>query len=430
MPVKNLLIISFVPLIFASAPAQQFQARLVTSGYVWERQDSVNQSSTHFYGYQTIQASVAGENLALYTYWQGFNDFAGPLKNNPEYRVFNLYLKARNLFDILDVSAGRQAIFAGVGNGSIDGGSATLKLFDSQIRLTGYYGALPPPGQKAELIGDQKNNFMGGEQLVVVPDDNIQISVSHMRRNIKPESYTAYRRDSLFNPYLAEIKPSATQEEYISGDVNLEYEDLLSLFGRYDYDANLEKSSRYQFFTRLKLMEDFGLTAEYLQRDPRLSFNSIFSVFTFSTLKEYDLGAELMLDDHWQAFARYGSVAYGEGDNSNRITVGANGPNVSASISRNTGNGNDLSAAALNLGCPISGNELTTTLMLSYAQYKLSETAPRDGAFSMAFGVVYRPIPLLALDTQVQWIQNKIYKNDTRLFIRASYYLSQRLDIF
>jgi hypothetical protein len=30
----------------------------------------------------------------------------------------------------------------------------------------------------------------------------------------------------------------------------------------------------------------------------------------------------------------------------------------------------------------------------------------------------------------VQWIQNKVYNNDVRLFFRGSYYLSERLNIF
>jgi hypothetical protein len=60
----------------------------------------------------------------------------------------------------------------------------------------------------------------------------------------------------------------------------------------------------------------------------------------------------------------------------------------------------------------------------------LSSDAPAANALSAAVGAVYRPIPVLSLDAQVQWIQNKVYGNDMRLFLRGSYYLSQRLNIF
>ena len=50
-------------------------------------------------------------------------------------------------------------------------------------------------------------------------------------------------------------------------------------------------------------------------------------------------------------------------------------------------------------------------------------------ALSGAVGAVYRPVPVLSLDAQVQWIQNKIYNNDVRLFLRGSYYFGEHLKI-
>jgi hypothetical protein len=60
----------------------------------------------------------------------------------------------------------------------------------------------------------------------------------------------------------------------------------------------------------------------------------------------------------------------------------------------------------------------------------LDSNAPISDALSGAIGAVYRPIPALSLDAQVQWIQNKIYNNDVRLFLRGSYYLGEHLNIF
>jgi len=68
--------------------------------------------------------------------------------------------------------------------------------------------------------------------------------------------------------------------------------------------------------------------------------------------------------------------------------------------------------------------------MVSYAQYKLNESSSLDNALSAGVGVTYRPMPVLSLDTQFQYVQNKIYANDLRLFLRLSYYLTQRFDIF
>jgi hypothetical protein len=385
-----------------------------------------------------MQLSLSGEQLSFHTYLQGFNDFAGPLSNNPMLRLYNLYFKWANIGDMIDVSLGRQAIFAGVGNGTVDGGLASLKFLDSRVKLTGYYGALPADRYEARLIDNTDKNYMAGGQLSASPLDFAQFSVSYMQKKIKPETYFGIRRDSLFNPYTVEIKPTATAEEYVSGDVSLEYKDLVSGYLRYDYDLLLSKNSRIQFFTRVKpfqsldvkVLQPLSLTGEYLQREPRLLFNSIFSVFAFNTLKEYDVGAEYAIGSEWQVFAKYGDVAYNDGD-SHQMTLGVNGNHVSFSVTRDDGKGGELSAASLSVGGPFLENKLTPTVMISYAHYKLSEYSNSlEDALSLSFGAVYRPIRVLSVDAQAQLIYNKIYNNDLRLFIRVSYLLSQQLGIF
>ena len=434
-------LIAFIVLAVCSVPgahAQRLQVRFVTSAYAWERQDTIGKSSQHLYGYETMQLSLSGERLSLHTYLQGFNDFAGPLSNNPTLRLYNLYLKWANIGNMIDVSLGRQAIFAGVGNGTIDGGLASIKLLDSRIKLAGYYGALPAERYEAKLIDNTDKNFMAGGQLSASPLDFAQFSVSYMQKNIKPETYFGIRRDSLFNPFTIEIKPTATAEEYVSGDLSLEYKDHISGYLRYDYDLLLSKNSRFQFFTRvkpfqtldIKFLQPLSLTGEYLQREPRLLFNSIFSVFAFNTLKEYEIGVEYAIGTEWQMFAKYGAVSYNDGD-SHQMTLGVNGNHVSFSVTQDDGNGGELSAASLSLGYPFFENKLTPTLMLGYAHYKLSEYSKNlDDALSLSMGAVYRPARVLSVDAQAQWIQNRIYNNDMRLFIRVSYLLSQQLGIF
>jgi hypothetical protein len=410
------------------ASAQFFQLRLVSSAYAWQWHDTVGQSSNHLFGYQTAQLSLAGEHLSFHTYMQGFNDFAGPVKNEGTWRFYNFYLKYANLFDMVDLSLGRQAIFAGVGNGTIDGGIASVRLMDSRLKLLGYYGALPALGQQFEMIGDQKDNNMFGAHVIGMPAEFARVSLSYMRKNIKPDSYWAIRRDSLFNPMQIEINPTATAEEYVSGDVNVDYS-LVSAYARSDYDMNQEKISRVQLFTRVKIMEPLALTGEYLHREPRLSYNSIFWVFAYNTISEYEVGAEYTIYSDWQVFGKYGAVSYGD-DNSNRITLGGNMKYASASFSWNTGYGGELAALSANAGYPLFSNKLTPTIMVGYASYKLSESAPQSDAMSLGVGAVYRPFPVLSLDMQVQWLRNNVYNNDIRLFFRGSYSLSERLNIF
>ena len=428
---RLLLLLILLALVTSTLSAQLFQARVVTSAYAWQRQDTVGRSSDHLFGHTSLSLSLTGGDLSFHAYGNGFTDLSGPVAEESKYRLYNLYLKWSNIFDVANVSVGRQTVFAGVGNGTIDGGLASLKFLDSRLKVVGYYGALPPPGSKAEMIGDKNNNRMAGAQVVAEPLEAARISVSYMNRTIQAEPYSAYRRDSLFNPYLVEIKPMASSERYLSGDVNVDYEDLVSGYARYDYDFDTEKMARAQFFARVKVMESLGLTGEYLQREPRVSYNSIFSVFTFNTLKEYEVGAEYALMTSWQLFGKYGSVDYGDGESSDRVTLGVSGKYVSVSLARNVGYAGELSAASAHISYPLMEAKLTPSLLLSYAKYKLSESASKlEDALSAAIGVAFRPVPALALDTQVQWIQNTIYQSDVRFFVRGSFLVSERLNIF
>jgi len=410
--------------------AQLVQLRLVSSANAWQRQDTVGLSSNHLFGYQTAQLSVAGKHLSFHTYMQGFNDFAGPIKNDGTVRFYNFYLKYANLFNMTDLSLGRQAVFAGVGNGTIDGGVAAVRILDSKIKVLGYYGALPAAGQKFEMNADQKNNNMFGGQIVGTLVDFTKLSLSYMQKNVKPESYWAQRAyDSTYATHEVEISPNAVAEEYVSGDLSIDYK-RVSAYARGDVDLNLSKLSKIQLFTRVKVMEPLSLTGEYIRREPRLSYNSIFWVFACNTMSEFEIGAEYSVCRNCQVFGKYGSVSYGEGDNSNRVTVGGSIKYVSASLSWNTGYGGELAAVSANAGYPLLNNSLTPTVMVGYAHYKLSSDAPTANALSAAVGAVYRPIPALSVDVQAQWVNNKVYSNDMRLFLRGSYYLSERLNIF
>jgi hypothetical protein len=337
-------------------------------------------------------------------------------------------MKYTNLFEMIDFSLGRQAIFAGVGNGTIDGGIASVRLLDSRLKVLGYYGALPSPRQKFEMIDNQKDNNMFGGQIIGEPADFARVSLSYMQKNIKPETYWALRKDSLFNPVITEISPSAMAEQYISGDASIDY-NIISAYARSDYELNQEKFSRIQLFTRVKVMEPLSLTGEYIHREPRLSYNSIFWVFAYNTISDYELGAEYAICKDWQVFGKVGSISYGD-DKSNQVTLGGSMKYASASFSWNTGYGGELAAFSVNAGYPLFDNKLTPTIMVGYAHYKLESNAPTSDALSGVVGAVYRPIPALSLDAQVQWIQNKIYNNDVRFFLRGSYYVGKHLNIF
>jgi hypothetical protein len=69
-----LTILAMILSIFCESSAQFFQLRLVSSASAWQQQDTLGQSSSHLFGYQTAQLSLTGDHLSFHTYLQGFND--------------------------------------------------------------------------------------------------------------------------------------------------------------------------------------------------------------------------------------------------------------------------------------------------------------------------------------------------------------------
>jgi hypothetical protein len=236
------------------------------------------------------------------------------------------------------------------------------------------------------------------------------------------------------------------KEQYVGGDVDFTYGTLGSAYARYDYDIALEQTARFQLFARVRPTEDIAFTGLYLKRQPRISYNSIFSVFAYNSVSEFEGGVEYTLDKTTFVFARYGSVSYGldrttfevrhsgpvlySDDNASRIAVGFNNKLVSASVAHNVGPDSRLSSVSANAGYPMMDGQLTPTLVVGYAMYKLSEKADLTGALNVGVGAVYRPLQTLSVDGQVMLLTNAWYQRDVRLSLRATYLIAERLGIF
>ncbi len=131
----------------------------------------------------------------------------------------------------------------------------------------------------------------------------------------------------------------------------------------------------------------------------------------------------------WGVVAQVGSASYGS-EKTDRVSVGINGDIVSASFAKNISDRQDLDAVSLSASYPLMDRLVTPTLVVSYAHYKPDELSPLRDALGIAGGATVRPSPSLMVDAQLQWMNNRVYKSDTRLFVRFSYLFNDRLNVF
>ncbi len=427
--VKRLLTLAFslLLLIPGAALAQLFQARFVTSAYSWQRLDAASQTESHLYGFQGAQFMLGSKDFTFRTYMQGFNDFAGPNKNDPSFKLYSLSVSVRNLLDMVDVQAGRLYVFSGAGRGLIDGLSATVRPLKEKLTVKGFYGLLTPGDRSLDLSDSE--NFLAGVHVSSQLLPSLQVSASVASKGYSQEGYTAVRADTLFNPFTFDFRPMTRTEDIVSADARYDVEGYGDVYVRYDHDITAKEMAKLNAFGRFRIMPDLAITAEYLRREPRISFQSIFSVFTYSTVQDINAGIEYGLMDGWHLLANVGSISYGD-ESSQRVTLGVNGEYVSASFATNISDRSTLDAASLNAGYPLFDNFITPTILVSYAHYKLDADAPTNDALGVSGGLAIRPLQMLLVDAQVQWMNNKVYTSDTRFFLRISYALSHRFSMF
>jgi hypothetical protein len=125
---------------------------------------------------------------------------------------------------------------------------------------------------------------------------------------------------------------------------------------------------------------------------------------------------------------KYGIVNYTD-DNSARITLGVATPYGMISYAKNFGYAGELDALSLYTNYRLLNGLFTPSFGLGYSNYKLSSTSPKNSALYILFGTNIRPWRILSFDLQGQYLNNKIYKNDFRFFLKINYWFNTNLKV-
>jgi hypothetical protein len=413
-------------MLHAGAQAQLVNGRFVTSLYTWQKFDTVNSSKTYLRGFQNVQLAVTEGDVSLNTFLQGAMNTDGSVGL---IRAYNLYLRWANIGKAVDVSLGRQAIYAGAANGTIDGISTRIRLMKDRLTVTAFGGAAPSQDFSG-IRKDFHDNLNFGGQVVTSAIPGARIGVSYMNRREQRDPYWTLRaRDSSFNavPYYVTFQPEA--EELISGDAYYSYGQLFSAYARYDYNLYENTTARIQAGGRVNVTPELALTADYMHRLPRVSYNSIFSAFTLSAVDEIEGGVEYSFSRLVRGFARVASVSYSD-EKSARWTIGVNAGYGSASYSGSNGYAGELQSFTLQGLYPLLDNMLVPSVGISFASYRLSPEDSRNDAWSVVLGGTVRPSRTFSCDLQGQWQTNSVYARDLRALLKLNYWFAERLSLF
>ncbi len=420
----------FIALLFVSLPAsaQLFNGRLTTSLYGFQGRDTTLAKQTYVRAYENIYLTAGSGDISFNMNAMVSNDFGSTLATDPELRVSSLLVKVRKIGGLADLSVGRQFIYAGAGYGLIDGMTANIRLWENKLHITGYGGTnvIHSRDIRSQWIGD---NGMFGGQLVVALVENGSVGVSYANKRKIRKPYEAVRADSLFNPQIVVINNLPMAEELASLDAEYDFAECLFVQTKTEYDFDKEDLSKIQAFTRVRATEQLSATVEYIFREPRVAYNSIFSVFNVNSTKEIEGGLEFRPMAKTFFFARFANVEYVD-DNSQRLAVGGTYDFVSATYTQNFGYAGELNGISIQAVYPMMERVLTPTCGFGYASYKHAKDDPSNTVLNLNVGAVYRPVQSLSTDVQLQWMQNPQFDSDMRLFVKFTYWFNERMNWF
>ena len=417
---KILLFFLASGMIFVNLP-QSLNGRFSSSVYTFERFDTSGASNTDARTYQMLTFNFGKENIWLRSNLNLEYDIANKQQSDPRFRVYNLYADFNKIFDVASLKLGRQPLYNSIAGGVFDG--ATVGLNYSGYKFLAYYGGNVPAYQKLELIDNWGNNYLLGGEFTVLALMDWRFSAKYINKNFASKSYTTVRLDPELNPINILIENESNQYQFLSGEVSYFKQNFGSANVRYDYDINFQASSRFEISGRYEQIKNVGINLYYNYREPKIRYNSIFSVFDYGNTWEIEGGVDYLIDNRYTVIGKFANVTYKD-ERSQRLTLGLSSPYGTITARKNFGYAGEMDAISLYTAFAQLDGLLTPSLGFSYTRYKLEADDPSNELVSVLAGANLRPFRTLSFDIQGQYIDNKIYSNDWRLFFKLNFWFN------
>lgn len=374
----------------ASYAQVKFSGSYRGSAYLFE--DLNNETQTDFYNnFRFRLGSKKNPGLYLNTYFRLVRRGAS---SDWDDRFYNLYLHWKLADQPVYFNLGRQFLYNGVINGTVDGVLMALKPSDkSVIKLVA--GVQAPYLREFKTTKWNEGNAVGGyfsykfSQIL-----NANISYYQVFKNdVRIWQLTGAAFNGIIVPdfyYQAQL------------DYNINDEKMQTIRARLTYYYN-----------------KWSFSGEYNSQKPRIYEDSYFRIFEVETFNQIRSAVTYQLSKI-QLGLQYLFTSYDEGESTNQIILTTGNRWGLIGLLYQSGFGGD------NFG--LYGDiryefipKLTAKLYGSYYNYQLHTTEITQDASAFSAGLIYHPIRPLGLWAEVQQSANPVYKNDVRGLFRVEY---------
>lgn len=418
----------FLFVLFLSLPliisAQNLNGSISSSFYTFERFDTLNTSDTFIRNFEALSLNLNYKKISLRTRMNFETNLGKSLENDPRMRFYNLYFEARDIFDLFTLKLGRQPLFTPVAGGLYDG--VNLKFRYSGISITGFYGGNVPAYQKMKITNDLKNDYVLGGKFEVSFLDHFNLGLSYIDKNFKPLDFTAWRLDGNLNLIQVLIEQKSNQYKFLTAEASYFVDGKVNFDTRFEYDVNFKAMSKFEVNGRVQTTDELGVDVYYNFREPKIRYNSIFSVFDYGNSQEIEGGVDYKFSKNIIVFGKYGNVTYKD-ENSSRLNVGATTKYGSLSYRKTFGYAGELDVISIYTAHSFANGFITPSVGIAFTTYKLSKDSEVNNITTILGGVNLRPWTDFSFDLQGQYFNNKIYKNDFRILFKVNYWFNTNL---
>ncbi len=403
--------------------AQTMNARFTTVVYTYEQQENDSSSANHLRAYQLAQLTIGKmglPNLSFHTYLQLSGDLLDEAKSDPRLWIYNCYLNLKDIADAVDLSVGRQRIYAGVGYGTVDGLQVLYHMKD-YFKIKMYAGMLAPLRKSDDIEELKTENLSYGFHLTSSKINKLNLGLSFTnlsRPQVKYSSTGLYTGD-----FRIDYPLPALQKQLLGLDVSSDILPKVRLNGRLDFNLRSDEVKRGEFGARYFINRDLEIGLDYIYRMPYVDYNSIFSVFEMNANQELAFHTSY----RWSAFyftLQFADVLF-EGDDSQRFGAGCSWKSYYLGFHHRSGYGGNSDGLTANVSYPIR-DQLRLSLSSYFTSYRLFETDSREQAIAGAAGVNWMPVRNLTIQAETQLLKNERFSHDIRFYFRGSYALFMR----
>lgn len=233
--------------------------------------------------------------FSIYGYGRGSQDLsAGEGLNG---RLYYLYGEYRDLFDKIDIKAGRQFVNLAAGSAIIDGAQIDLKN-----------------------VGPVAFTALGGRDVVFSLDgesgnaDNLALGLSAY--------LTGFSKTDLEVSWFRKWDDSDVARDILGATFKQYLFNNLRLYSNARYDLASETFNEFLAGVTFYPMSNLVFTTEYYQSYPTFDTTSIYSVFAVNRYQEGVFRADYTLNDMFSINAGYNRQSYGDGGNADVYNAG------------------------------------------------------------------------------------------------------------